>query len=167
MDMYLLRHAIAVARGTEGYDNDADRPLTTKGEKKMYRIAEGMNSLGLTFDLLLSSPILRARRTAGIVAEVFGLKKKLRFSDNLGTGGDEEDLIRELIGEYGACKALLLVGHEPDMSTLISVLVTGTPECAVTMKKGGLCKLTTDALHYGRCASLEWLMTPRQLTRIS
>lgn len=167
MDLYLLRHAIAVTRGTEGYDNDADRPLTPKGEKKMYRIAEGMKSLGLSFDLLLSSPILRARRTAEIVAEVFALTKKLRFSENLGTGGDEEDLIRELIDEYSTCNALLLVGHEPDMSALISLLVSGGPEFSVTMKKGGLCKLTTDALQHGRCASLEWLMTPRLFTRIS
>ena len=167
MELYLLRHAIAVTRGTEGYENDADRPLTPKGEKKMYRIAEGMKDLGLSFDLLLSSPILRARRTAEIVAEILGLKKKLQFSENLSTGGDEEDVIKELIGEHSANGSILLVGHEPDMSALISVLVSGGPEFAVTMKKGGLCKLTVDALHFGRCASLEWLMTPRLLTRIS
>jgi phosphohistidine phosphatase len=167
MDLYLLRHAIAVPRGTEGYDNDADRPLTPKGEKKMFRIAGGMKSLDLRFDAVLSSPLLRARRTAEIVAEVFGLRKKLRFSEYLGTGGDEEDLIKELADEYSSDASLLLVGHEPDMSSLISLLVSGGPECAVTMKKGGLCKLSIDALHHGRCATLEWLMTPRLLTRIS
>ena len=167
MDLYLLRHAIAVPRGTEGYDNDEDRPLTPKGEKKMYRIAEGMKSLDLAFDVILSSPLLRARRTAEIVAEVFDLRKKLRFSEYLGTGGDEEDLIKELVDEYSSHTSLLLVGHEPDMSSLISLMVSGGPECAVTMKKGGLCRLSIDALHYGRCASLEWLLTPRQLTRIS
>ncbi len=167
MDMYLLRHAIAVTRGTEGYDNDAERPLTKKGAARMRRIAKAMKGLDLSFDLILSSPILRARTTAEIVADEMGLRKKLVFSDSLGTAGDAEAVIAELNDTYRSCEAVLLVGHEPDMSDLISLLLSGGGDVAVTMKKGGLCKLSVDSLQAGRCATLEWLLTPRQLVALS
>jgi len=167
MELYLLRHAIAVVRGTPGYERDADRPLTPKGEKKMHRIAEGMLALGLSFDLILSSPILRARQTAEIAAEDLGLEKMLNFSDNLGTDGEAEDLIKELNANYKALDSIMLVGHEPDLSSLISVLIAGDAGLSITMKKGGLCKLTVDSLRYGRCAALDWLLAPSQLTRMS
>jgi phosphohistidine phosphatase len=166
MDLYLLRHAIAVLRGTEGYEHDADRPLTTKGQKKMYRIAEGIRALDLSFDVILSSPILRARQTAEITAEVLGIAKKLKFSDNLATDGEAEEVIREIRENYGNLDSLMLVGHEPDMSNLISVLISGEAGLSITMKKGGLCKLTLDTIKYGRCATLEWLLAPSQMTRI-
>jgi phosphohistidine phosphatase len=167
MDLYLLRHAIAVTRGTGGYHNDADRPLTEKGAGKMRRIAKAMNVLGLSFDVILSSPILRARSTAEIVGEELGLRSKLVFSDTLGSDGDPEAVVAELIESYGSCGSILLVGHEPDMSELISLLLSGGTEVAVTMKKGGLCKLAVDSLSAGRCATLEWLLTPRQLIGLS
>ena len=60
-------------------------------------------------------------------------------------------------------ESVLLVGHEPYLSGLISLLVSGKETFTVTMKKGGLCKLSTDSLHHGRCAALDWLLTPRQM----
>ena len=69
MNLYILRHGIAVEHGAPGYAKDADRPLTPEGERKLGQIAEAMKALELTFDLILSSPYLRARQTAEIVAE--------------------------------------------------------------------------------------------------
>src|ERR1035438_4666613 len=69
MNLFILRHGIAVEPGTHGYEKDADRPLTPEGERKLLQIAEAMEALDLTFDLILSSPYLRARQTAEIVAE--------------------------------------------------------------------------------------------------
>ena len=66
MNLYLLRHGIAVERGTPGLDKDADRSLTPKGERRLWRITEAMEALKLSFDLILSSPYLRARQTAEI-----------------------------------------------------------------------------------------------------
>ena len=56
---------------------------------------------------------------------------------------------------------MLLVGHEPDLGRLISVLVTGKRGLAVAVKKGGLCKLEIGTLQYGRCATLQWLVPPK------
>jgi phosphohistidine phosphatase SixA len=53
------------------------------------------------------------------------------------------------------------VGHEPYLSELISVLLTGRLDLPLALKKGGVCRLTANRLHYGRCATLEWLLTPR------
>jgi len=58
---------------------------------------------------------------------------------------------------------LLLVGHEPFLSQLIGMLVAGDASIQVTLRKGGLCKLSIEQLNYGRCARLEWLLTPAQL----
>ena len=165
MELYLLRHAIAEERGP-GYEDDSKRPLTAKGVKRMRRIAEGMLALDLSFDVILSSPYTRARQTAEIVARVFDARKSLEVSDHLAVGGDGEQLIEQITTEYPAAGSLLLVGHEPSMSGFISTLVSGDQNLTMVMKKGGLCKLTVDALRYGRCATMEWLLTPAQLVRI-
>ena len=71
MNLYIIRHAIAVNEGTDGYESDSERPLTDKGRKKMREIAKGLRNLGVEFDLILSSPYVRARETAEILADVF------------------------------------------------------------------------------------------------
>lgn len=166
MDLYILRHAIAVERGTPGYEDDSQRPLTGKGAKKMRLVAEGMLALDLSFDIILSSPFLRAKQTAEIVAEVFDAAKKLKFSEHLEVGGDAEALIKEINDKYGKHSSIIIVGHEPHLSSLISILISGNEDIPITMKKGGLCKLTASALRYGQCATLEWLLAPSQMTRI-
>ncbi len=58
---------------------------------------------------------------------------------------------------------MMIVGHEPMLSQIVSVLLTGSSAAAVPLKKGGLCKLAVNDLRYGKCASLEWFLTPRLL----
>ena len=166
MELYLLRHAIAEERGSGAYPDDSKRPLTAKGVRRMRRIAEGMLALELSFDAILSSPYARARQTAEIVARVFDAEKILEFTDELAVGGDGEKLVDHITTDYPVVSRLLLVGHEPFMSSFISMLVSGDQSLSVTMKKGGLCKLIVDYLQYGRCATLEWLLAPAHLVRI-
>lgn len=166
MKLSLLRHGIAVKRGTLGYAHDGERPLTTEGEKEMRRIARGMKSIGLSFDLVLSSPFLRARRTAEIVVETFGIEEKLILSPHLETGGEPRRLLEEITSRSRGLDSVLLVGHEPYLSGLISVLLGGDERLAIVLKKSGLCQLQIEKLVYGRCAELEFLLTPGQLKRI-
>jgi phosphohistidine phosphatase len=163
MNLYILRHGIAVEQGTPGYEKDADRPLTPEGERKLLQIAEAMEALGLTFDLILSSPYVRARQTAELVAEAFEARKKLELADSLTPGGSTRKLVELLHHLQPPPENVLLVGHEPYLSGLVSLLVSGEATLAVVMKKGGLCKLTTASLKHGRCATLEWLLTPKQM----
>jgi phosphohistidine phosphatase len=165
MNLYLLRHAIAVERGTPGMD-DSQRELTAEGAAKMTRIARGMLALDLEFDLILSSPYIRARQTADIVAEVFNARDRLRFTDNLVPMADGEQAVLEINKRYRKNENILIVGHEPMLSSLIAVLISGDPSLSIVMKKGGLCRLTAQALIYGRCATLEWLLFPSQLVQL-
>jgi phosphohistidine phosphatase len=167
MNLYILRHGIAIDRGTPGYSSDSERPLTPKGERRLWQVAEAMEALELSFDLILSSPYVRARRTAEIVAEAFDARKKLEFSADLVPDGSTKKLIQFLNALQPVPNDILLVGHEPYLSGLISLLASGQEILAVTMKKGGLCKLEAGSLKHGRCASIEWLLTPRQMALIS
>jgi len=163
MNIYILRHGIAVERGSPDYAKDADRPLIPEGERKLWRITEAMEALELSFDLILSSPYVRARQTAEIVADAFKAHKKLEFSDTLTPGGSTRKLIEFLNAIKPSPENILLVGHEPYLSELISLLVSGDSGFPVVLKKGGVCKLAAEPLKHGRCASLEWLLTPKQM----
>jgi phosphohistidine phosphatase len=159
MNLYIIRHAIAVDHGDPGYEDDSQRPLTDKGRKKMRQIAKGLRTMGVDFDLILSSPYVRAQETAEILADVFKMKKKLAFSDNLIPMGEPELLIAE-INEKNSVQSLALVGHEPHLSTLVSMLTSGSKKVDITLKKGGVCYLSADDLHQEHRATLEWLLTP-------
>lgn len=164
MDLYLLRHAEAVARGTSGITRDADRPLTENGVKKMNKVAKAMMKMELTFDAILASPFLRAKDTAQITAEVLGCDSLVRLTSNLATSANPASIVDEINRDYPNCKSVLLVGHEPYLSGLISTLISGRTDSLISFKKSGLCKLSTDHLRYGKCATLEWLMGPSQIS---
>ncbi len=166
MNLYIIRHAIAVDEGTSEYESDSERPLTDKGRKKMREIAKGLRNLGVEFDVILSSPYVRARETAEILADVFKMKKKILFSDNLIPLGNPELLITEVNEKYSV-DSMAMVGHEPHLSTLVSVLAAENAKIDVTLKKGGVCYLSADDLHHEHRATLEWLLTPGILMEIS
>jgi phosphohistidine phosphatase len=163
MDLYLLRHAIAVERGSLRNCIDAERPLTGKGAKKMRRIAEVLKELDISFDLILSSPTRRAKETAEIVAEAFEHSGGVTTSVHLESGGSPAALVEEITTSYRKFDNILLVGHEPYLSGLISILVSGSEGLSLKMKKGGLCKLSIETLRFGRCAIVEWIMGPAQI----
>jgi phosphohistidine phosphatase len=163
VDLYILRHGIAVERGTPGFKTDADRPLTPKGKRQLRQTAAAMRNLDLRFQLILSSPFVRARQTAEAIAKSLKLKKRLAFSDELTPDGDSKALIRQLNELEPTPESVLLVGHEPYLSCLISKLATGATDLMMDFKKGGLCKLEVGKLNYGRCATLAWLLTPKQM----
>ena len=165
MNLYVIRHAIAVDEGTSDYESDSQRPLTDKGRRKMRQIARALRSLGVEFDLILSSPYVRARETAEILADVFKMKKKILFSDNLIPLGNPELLITE-VNEKHSVDSLAVVGHEPHLSTFVGLLVAETAKIDITLKKGGVCCLSADDLHHEHRATLEWLLTPGILMEI-
>ena len=166
MDLYILRHAIAEERSGPMPGGDSQRRLTAEGKTKMRRAAKGLKALELDFDLILTSPFLRAKETAEIVTEVFGLADALKLTPSLAADGNPKDLIDELKARHHRRKQVLLVGHEPYLGRLISLLISGDTAISINLKKGGLCKLSTSSLQYGRCATLEWLLTPGQLRSI-
>jgi len=158
-----MRHGIAVARSAGRRHRDADRRLTARGAEKVRRIAKALKRRNVSFDVILSSPFRRAKETADVVASVFKCRDRIALSLNLRVGGDPEAFVREMHSRYGRLHGILAVGHEPYLSSLISILLSGDTQMRVTMKKGGVCKLSAAHLRYGRCASLEWLIPPGKL----
>jgi phosphohistidine phosphatase len=166
MNLYIIRHAIAVEPGTPGYEEDSLRPLTEKGCKKMHMIAKGLRTFDVKLDLILSSPYLRACQTAEILADVFKMTDRLAFSENLIPMSAANQLIGEINERYSV-DSLAIVGHEPALSSLISELLAGSPTISINMKKGGVCCLALDDLRIERSATLEWLLTPAQLVKLA
>lgn len=163
MDLYLLRHAIAVERGTPGFEADHLRPLIADGRVKMERIAAGMAALELRFDAILTSPYVRAEQTAEIAAAALGQRKKLRHEPALQADRSPQEFVARLAGKLAEHQRILAVGHEPFLSSLATLLLGLPGGSAVIMKKGGLCKLAIAQLKPKPVAQLEWLLTPRQL----
>jgi phosphohistidine phosphatase len=163
MDLYLLRHAIAVERGTAGFDDDRSRPLTDEGRGKMERAAKGMRALGLKVDVILSGPYVRARETAEIAAAELGLKKRLKLEPLLAADREPAKMLTLLADTGWREKSVMLVGHEPFLSELASLLIQAGGGSALQLKKGGLCKLTVLQLRPKPGAQLDWLLTPGQL----
>jgi phosphohistidine phosphatase len=163
VNLFLLRHGAAVERGEMDFQNDSDRPLTTKGRRQLRQAAAAMLKMKLRFDLILSSPLLRARQTAEIIAVDLKLERRLKFSAALAPDASAKILLRELNEFTTAPENVLLVGHEPGLSHLISLLAGGDGNLAVDFKKGGLCKLEMQKPRFGQCAQLMWLLTPKQM----
>ena len=161
MELYFLRHGVAVERGTPGYKDDPARPLTPKGRKQLKKISSALRKMELSFDVILSSPFLRAKETAEIVAKNLKLGKNVAETDSLKPGGNGKNLCHQL-AKLDAQK-ILLVGHEPELSRLIALLISGDDSLAVDFKKSSLCKLDIVKLRHGRCATLAWLLTPGQM----
>lgn len=161
MKLYILRHGEAADHDDPRYQNDADRPLTPKGIQRTKALAHCLRQLEVTFDVIFSSPLVRARETAEIIERGLRLHGRLELTEHLAPSGDVEKLAHQLNKLRPAPECILLVGHEPYLSSLISLLCTGGSHLALTLKKGGLCRLEAETLRAARCASLEWLLSPR------
>ncbi|HEX8990396.1 MAG TPA: phosphohistidine phosphatase SixA [Anaerolineales bacterium] len=166
MILYIVRHAIAEQRdSTSSEVQDSQRPLTDEGRKKFRQIARGLEDRETRIDLILTSPYLRALDTARLLHKKLELDpEKLLIMEDLSPLGNPDQLIHKIGERYASVGSIALVGHEPGLSRLIAVLLSGDPTLPITLKKGGVCCLTVERLKYGRCASLEWLLTPAMLS---
>ncbi len=158
MRLYFLRHGIAADVGPTG-TGDAGRPLTKEGIEKMQAEARGLARLGVRSEVLLSSPLVRARETAEIVARELGLEVQL--VNALAAGTDTGRLL-DLLGQHRWAESVMVVGHEPDFSRMIGDLTGGSQ---VVLKKGGLGRVDLDVLEQGGGA-LAWLLPPKVLIEV-
>ncbi len=165
MNLYFMRHGIAAPAARSGLPMDRQRSLTARGKNRIRKIAAAMKAMGLSFDCILTSPLRRARQTADMVAKVLPARDKLILTGTLAAGRREGAVLKFLAGMKPRPKNVLLVGHEPQLSGLISLCLTGTLDLRMEMKKGGLCKLVMDSLALGQLAVLAWLLTPKQMIR--
>ena len=166
MDLYVLRHGLAGEQDSRKYPDDRERPLTRKGFKRLKRQTRGMKSIDLNPDLIVTSPLRRAVQTAEVVHQELYDKCPLIVSDNLAPWSDPRDTLDELRAEHASAGRVMIVGHEPHLSSLVSLVATGSMDAGIRLKKGALCKLRIPIPGPGRCGRIEWSLTPRQMIKL-
>jgi phosphohistidine phosphatase len=164
--LLVIRHGPAGDReawAAEGRD-DRLRPLTPDGKKEMRQVSKGLATLVPGIDLIAASPLVRALQTAEIVAEEYGSESVT--VEALAPGNDPDKLVRWL-GKQQSAGTVALVGHEPDLSTLVCYLLTGKRSSFLTLKKSGAGLLELDDSPKAGNPNLEWLLGPRVLRRLA
>ena len=137
MEVYFIRHGIAVERGT--YADDEQRPLIEKGKVKTAKVAERLLVTGLKFDLILTSPLVRASQTAEILKQA-GLSKTIETFTPLKPDGEIAKWL-EWLESYQQKKPkskIALVGHQPDLGEWIEMLIWGNVKNQLVVKKAGV-----------------------------
>jgi phosphohistidine phosphatase len=160
MMLYIMRHGLAEEPTPKG--DDSARKLTSKGADKIHKAAAGMRAMGLAFNVILTSPITRALETAEIVAgEMDGIKP--RAIPELSTGSSPVAALEAMV-KLKLPESVLVVGHEPTLSRLASLMLAGSAESTgIKLKQGGVIALEfPDRIERG-AAQLRWMMTQRQL----
>lgn len=162
MNLYFMRHGIAADRAAGATADDRSRALTPKGIKRIEKEAQGLKRLSLSFDRILTSPLARALETAKIVAQVLQLQDRLAEMEELRPDQSVHDLLSGLAAQ-AADKEILLIGHEPLLSSTVSFLLSAKAGAQIELKKGGLCCLKVDAVPAKKSAVLRWALAPKQL----
>ena len=165
-ELYIMRHGIAVDRGTPGYGDDAKRPLTPEGRKKLCQITAGLGRVGFDPDWIVTSPLVRAAETAEIVAEGLGGRVPRDFCDALRPGGSAEALMTFLAKQPNR-RRVLVVGHEPDLSELAARLMGAGRNAHLGFKKGGCCLVAFEEFPPRSAGQLVWWLTPRLMRKMA
>lgn len=164
MDVYLVRHAIAHERNRKRWPNDALRPLTPAGKEKFRKAARGLARLLPKSAQVFTSPYVRARETASILTTAMDVRKATELSE-LASGQPARktfEFLRTL-----KSKAVVLVGHEPNLSTLLAAAIAGErARTRILFKKGGAACFEFSGSAQPGQATLKWLVPPRALRHL-
>ena len=161
-----MRHGIAAAGASARSASDSERPLTAKGMKRTRRAAKGLAALEPSVQKLLTSPLVRARQTADIVAEALGLENRIEDLPELAPAGEVEKITGR-IASFQEAEGFMLVGHQPLLGKLASFLLTGNTHLQIDLKKSSVCCISVDSLPVVKNGILRWMLTPRQLRNLA
>jgi phosphohistidine phosphatase len=161
-EIYLIRHGIAEKRG-EAWPDDTKRPLTEEGMARLRKGARGLGRLGVGFDVMLTSPLVRARQTAEVIASAFEPRPPVVAIDSLAPDGTYQSVLADL-EKHAKRTRIALVGHEPSIGDLAARL-TGSRH-ALSFKKGAVCRIDVETIPPAGPATLRWFVTPRILREL-
>ena len=162
MELYILRHGEAGKRLPAG-SKDSERALTVTGKQEVEKVAEALQELDIKFDFVATSPLKRAFQTAEIVAKALKVKKgKMEEWSELKPEGKRPELYRRL-SQIKQESSVLVVGHEPYLSTMIHEIVFGNGAGSIVLKKAGLARIEITSFQPNIKAELRWLLTPKLL----
>jgi phosphohistidine phosphatase len=161
-ELYLIRHGVAEARGDK-WPDDSKRPLSADGMSKMKKAARGLVRLGVALDVVLTSPLIRTRQTADIVAAELDQHPPIVNTEALAPGGDFTAVIAALEKQSRRTR-IALVGHEPSIGELAARLIGSRHP--IEFKKGAVCRIDVDEIPPNGPGDLRWLITSRMLRGI-
>lgn len=164
LELYLVRHAIAAERGPK-YPDDRLRPLTPAGAKKFAQAVPGLVELGVVLDFVLTSPLVRARETAQILAAGLKPKPAIAEVEALSPGGRPQAINEALKTHLKRHRRLAIVGHEPDLGELAARLLGARGN--VEFKKGAVCLIECDGATPTGPGTLRWMLTPKALRALA
>lgn len=160
-ELFIIRHGFA-GQSLEDRAMDEERPLKKKGKEQIKGVAKGLKELNLCFDVVITSPLLRAKETAEIINSYCGDSKKVIENDLLRPGGSFSNLIK-FLNKHKKYKKVAIVGHEPFLSSFASYCLTKNKNSVIELKKGGVLMLEVeDTLKPGQC-KLTMLIEPEHL----
>ena len=163
--LYLVRHAIAEERDRQRFPDDATRPLSERGVARFRPAARGLARVVPTVELVLASPYVRAWQTAELLVEEAGWPAPERC-EALEAIRDPAHVL-EALRALGAWTAVALVGHEPGLSELASLLLAGDPDrVRLQLAKGSVMLLELPRAAAAGTATLRWSLTPTLLRRL-
>lgn len=157
-----MRHAVAAERGS-AWPDDNVRPLTPDGASKFRKEVEGLAAFGVEIDIILTSPLVRCRQTADLLAAGLPGKPRVQAIDALAPGAGHSAVIAE-VARIAKRPRIALVGHEPDMGVLAARLIGARKP--IQFRKGAVCRIDLDSLPPGGPGQLRWFATPRMLRRL-
>lgn len=158
-----MRHAEAETQAQSGRD-DA-RALTVRGRERTRDAAAGLRALGLRFDAILTSPLVRAVETAEVIADEYSKNPSPQVLSALSTDVSPRETLAAL-ASFALNGSVLAVGHEPQLSKLVALLLTSTGNLAIRFKKGACVALDIPKTIEPGAAELRWLLTQRQLRKL-
>ena len=161
-ELYLVRHAIAADRGSE-WPDDNKRPLTERGISRFKDGVKGLRRLDVALDEIFTSPLLRAKQTAELLASGLEGKPSIKVLDALAPGHTPSAVMTQL-ARVARRRRIALVGHEPDLGELAAHLIGAGR--ALPFKKGGICRIDLGSLTSKRAASLTWFLPPTVLRQV-
>ncbi|HEV2197041.1 MAG TPA: phosphohistidine phosphatase SixA [Candidatus Acidoferrum sp.] len=163
MQLYIVRHGIAIDREDPQCPPDPERYLTEEGVEKTKGVAKGVAALGVAADLFFTSPYVRAVQTAEIFAEALDYSRpKIRRSELLLPGAEPTLLFRELAREKQA-STVFLFGHAPHLDGAIATAL-GSKKHVTSLKKAGVALIELKRIS-PPMGVLAWLATPKMLRR--
>jgi phosphohistidine phosphatase len=166
VNVFVLRHGEAGTHVTVP-SKDSERPLTESGRDEIESVATSLRNLRVGLDRIVTSPLKRAKETAEIIASAYeGNAPKLEIWEELRPEGSRQDAIQRL-SRMRQDMDILLVGHEPFLSSLVGEIISGSSSARITLKKGGVAKIQILSFAPKPSGELRWLLTPRHLKKMA
>jgi len=161
MEIYLMQHGPALPK-----EQDPEEGLSPNGMERIHASGKALKKMGVSFDVILSSPKKRSKQTASIVAEEVGFPSDTIIQTEKVKALTPPVETIAILAEYSGKQRILIAGHLPSVAEVASLLLTKGPKVTIEFEKGGCCRIDVEdlSIHAGR---LKWYLTPEQLVLVA